>query len=39
VQLRSHGVTPMRIRSANERAGTHLSVNQLTTLASHGWRP
>ncbi|HEX7795349.1 MAG TPA: hypothetical protein VF456_13400, partial [Vicinamibacterales bacterium] len=37
--LRSHGVTPMRIRTANQRAERRLGVNELTTLASHGWKP
>jgi hypothetical protein len=38
VTLRDHGVTPDRIRQANAKAGTQLSVSDLRNAASHGWR-
>ena len=38
VTLRDHGVTAERIRQANAKAGSQLSVAQLRDAASHGWR-
>jgi hypothetical protein len=38
VTLRDHGVTPDRIRQANAKAGSQLSVAQLRDAAAHGWR-
>ena len=38
ITTRDHGVTPDRIKQANAKAGTQLSVSALRDAASHGWR-
>ncbi len=38
VGLRNHGVSPERIRTANERAGQRLTIEALKSAAANGWR-
>ena len=37
-RLRGAGVSPDEVRSANARAGTRLSIDNLVALAQRGWR-
>jgi len=38
VRMRNSGIGPSQVRSANSRAGRQLSVDELVSLASRGWR-